>query len=158
MQRRYPQVVLAVILVVLGGCALAGQPALEHAISEYHKKVERVSLGDSKEKVLSILSPTQANLSPKFKKSHESYLENESLVEIYFFRSGWQRDGLTTDDEFTPYIFRDGILTAFGWTTLGGPKSVGQVRTAPARVTVQQQAPPKQSVTCITTGNITRCN
>ena len=35
-------------------------------------------------------------------------------------------DGLTTDDEFTPYIFNNGKLVGIGWQVLGGPKSQGQ--------------------------------
>jgi len=50
-------------------------------------------------------------------------MEEEVLVEILYYRSGWQRDGIVTDDEFTPYIFNDGVLVAIGWTTLGGPKT-----------------------------------
>ncbi|MCH2386777.1 MAG: hypothetical protein MK240_01115 [Opitutales bacterium] len=34
-------------------------------------------------------------------------------------------DHLTTDDEFTPYIFTDSVLTGIGWAVLGGPKSRG---------------------------------
>jgi len=50
------------------------------------------------------------------------------LVEIYFMRSGWQPDGLTTDDEFTPYIFHDGKLVGIGWSMIGGSKSQGQAQ------------------------------
>jgi hypothetical protein len=41
-------------------------------------------------------------------------------------RSARQPDGLTTDDEFTPYIFNDGRLVGIGWQVLGGPKTQGQ--------------------------------
>ena len=60
-------------------------------------------------------------------------MDNGNLVEIYFFRSAWQSDGLTTDDEFTPYVFKDGKLVAIGWTSIGGIKSQGQA--SPARNT-----------------------
>ena len=49
-------------------------------------------------------------------------------------RSSQQPDGLTTDDEFTPYIFTNGILTGIGWTVLGGPKTQGQVPQSPAHI------------------------
>ena len=42
-------------------------------------------------------------------------------------RSRRQPDGLTTDDEFTPYFFRNGRLAGIGWHQLGGAKSHGQV-------------------------------
>jgi hypothetical protein len=54
------------------------------------------------------------------------YKKDGTLVEILYFRSGWQPDGLTTDDEFTPYLFNDGELVAVGWAILGGPKTQGQ--------------------------------
>jgi len=41
-------------------------------------------------------------------------------------RSARQPDGLTTDDEFTPYIFNDERLVRIGWQVLGGPKALGQ--------------------------------
>ena len=50
------------------------------------------------------------------------------MIEILYFRSGWQSDGITTDDEFTPYVFNDDVLVAIGWATLDGPKTQGQSR------------------------------
>ena len=41
-------------------------------------------------------------------------------------RTGRQPDGLTTDDEFTPYIFNNGKLVGIGWHLIGGPKTQGQ--------------------------------
>jgi hypothetical protein len=54
------------------------------------------------------------------------YKKEGILVDILYFRSGWNSDGLTTDDEFTPYIFNDGKLVAVGWQFIGGKKSQGQ--------------------------------
>ena len=42
---------------------------------------------------------------------------------------------MTTDDEFTPYIFEDGKLIAIGWHILGGPKTKGRI---PDRINIQQ--------------------
>lgn len=61
------------------------------------------------------------------KKAPESYKKGDYIIEIYYFRSGWQPDGLTTDDEFTPYVFTNRILTSIGWTALGGARTQGQV-------------------------------
>jgi len=36
-------------------------------------------------------------------------------------RSARQPDGLTTDDELTPYIFNDERLVGIEWQVLGGP-------------------------------------
>ena len=121
---------LIVLMLTLTGC-------VDEAIRQYDAVAYQVQLGDSKEKVLSLLVPTQEPLSSKEKKRSEQYIEGGTKVEIYYFRTRRQPDGLITDDEFTPYVFRDGILKAIGWTTLGGPKTQGQA-TPKTNVNVQQ--------------------
>jgi hypothetical protein len=96
---------------------------VDSAIAQYHEKAGRVKIGDSKEAALQILVPTQEGLPPSTRRPPEAYKDGDDTVEIYYFRTGWTRDGRTTDDEFTPYVFKNGILQAVGWTTLGGPKT-----------------------------------
>ena len=48
------------------------------------------------------------------------------MVDIYYFRTLRQPDGLTTDDEFTPYVLNNDVLVAIGWTSIGGANSQGQ--------------------------------
>ena len=103
---------------------------IDRAISDYESVAPQVKLGDPKGKVLTILEPTQSGIPKGGRKGSESFLfeksfGEKSLIEIYFFRSKRIPDDRTTDDEFTPYTFTDGILTGIGWTILGGPKSVG---------------------------------
>jgi hypothetical protein len=50
-------------------------------------------------------------------------------------RTGWVSDGLTTDDEFTPYVFTDEVLTSIGWVALGGPKTTASPSSSPSRST-----------------------
>ena len=100
---------------------------IDSSIAKYNAVADRVQLGDSRNKVLSILNPTQEGIPQKNRKNPDKYIKNNVLVEIYYFRTGRQPDNLTTDDEFTPYLFNDGKLVAIGWHVLGGPKSVGQV-------------------------------
>jgi hypothetical protein len=102
---------------------LPGRQDVENAISRYHEKSTQVKIGDSKDKVLKILMPTQDGLPASSRRAHEAFKEAEDITEIYFFRTGWTRDGRTTDDEFTPYVFKNGMLQAVGWSTLGGPKT-----------------------------------
>ena len=111
---------------------------IDSSISKYNAVADRVQLGDSRNKVLSILNPTQEGMPHGNRKNPDKYIKNNVLVEIYYFRTGRQPDNLTTDDEFTPYLFNDGKLVAIGWHVLGGPKSVGQV-IQPAPVTTIQQ-------------------
>ena len=114
------------ILAITACLLLTG--CVDEAIRKHNLVASNVQLGDSKEKVLTLLMPTQDSLSPREKKSAEQYLKGGVKVAIYYFRTGRQPDGLTTDDEFTPYVFHDGKLVAIGWATLGGPKTQGQVK------------------------------
>ena len=101
--------------------------------------VNSVELGMSKQQISEVLGPTQARLRNTEIKQPDRYVKNGVSVEIIYFRSGWQSDGITTDDEFTPYLFNDGKLVAIGWATLGGPKSQGQARST-TTVNVQNSA------------------
>jgi len=120
---------LIIFSFVLAGCSPVGT-----TIQNYRAVAGRIQLGDSKERVLDLLGPTQEKLPYDEMKDQDSYLEDGNLMEIYYARSGRQPDNLTTDDEFTPYIFKNGKLVAIGWKTLGGPKSFGKVL-PPANVT-----------------------
>lgn len=124
-------VFLVILSLCLGGCETIG---LSTAIRRYYEVAPQVKLGDRKEEALGLLLPTQQELTAWEKKSPEFYKQGNDLIEIYYFRTGWQADGLVTDDEFVPYVFTNGELTAIGWTALGGPKTFGQV-VQPAPVT-----------------------
>jgi hypothetical protein len=53
----------------------------------------------------------------------DKFFKDGTEIEIYYMRSGHQGDGYTTDDEFVPYLFHDGVLVGIGWEVLGGPKT-----------------------------------
>jgi hypothetical protein len=93
---------------------------------DYERVALQVNLGDSKAEVIEILGPTQHRLRSHEKKPPDRYIKNGVNVEILYFRSGWQSDGLTTDDEFTPYLFNDNVLVGVGWQALGGIGTQGQ--------------------------------
>lgn len=111
--------------VLLAGCEVATSP-YQLTVDDYMNAAPAVSLGMSKLQVVEILQPTQRRLSNTEIKQPDMYTKEGVLVEILYFRSGWQSDGLTTDDEFTPYLFNDGNLVAVGWAVLGGARSQGQ--------------------------------
>ena len=122
---------------VLTGCATM---SIDSSISKHQKVASQIKIGDSKEKALSLLLPTQEGLGPKSKKQPEAYKNtNGDIIEIYYMRTGRQPDNLTTDDEFTPYIFTNNELTAIGWTALGGPKSHGKVIQPAPYINMQQK-------------------
>jgi hypothetical protein len=120
----------------LAGCATPDE-FIDKAISRYEAVESQIQLGDPKDKVLSIIEPTQRELESSWRKKPEKYIKEGVLVEIYYARSARQADGLTTDDEFTPYVFNDGKLVDIGWTAIGGAKSQGQT-TPTTNVNVQQ--------------------
>jgi len=111
------------LMLMLTGCSPS---RFQLTVDEYVAAAPGVSLGMSKEEVNEILKPSQQRLRNTEIKHSDIYEKEGVLVEILYFRSGWQNDGLTTDDEFTPYLFNDGKLVAVGWAVLGGPKSQGQ--------------------------------
>jgi len=119
---RMKKILLAILCLELTGCATTW----EMTVNDYAAVAPKVELGMSKQQVIEILTPTQRRLTNREIKQPDRYVKDGVNVEILYFRSGWQPDGLTTDDEFTPYLFNDGKLVAIGWVTLGGAKSQGQ--------------------------------
>jgi hypothetical protein len=112
-------------LLMLCGCGLM----IDKAISRHHEVAGQISLGDSKQKVLSVLQPIENDIPSAARRTSEAFLVADSQgkehrIEIYYFRSARYADEMLTDDEFTPYVFKDGYLVAIGWAYLGGPKTV----------------------------------
>ena len=96
------------MLLALNGCLHYLNPdhrKIESALSKYNAVQSQIEIGDSKDRVLGILLPTQEGLTIELSKSPEKYVRDGARTEIYYVRSGWVRDGRTTDDEFTPYVF-----------------------------------------------------
>lgn len=97
--------------------------ALSRSVARYEQAASLIQIGDSREVVLARLEPTQRDLNANLLREPHSYRQGGDLVEIHYFRSGWYADGLNTDDEFTPYVFRNGRLTHVGWRTLTGART-----------------------------------
>ncbi len=115
-----------VLLTCIAISACSAGYRIDQATAQYDRVEDQVSLGDAKEKVLAILRPTQESVPRNSRKKADRYIKEGINVEIYYMRTGRQADGITTDDEFTPYIFNDGKLVGIGWGLIGGPKSQGQ--------------------------------
>ena len=123
---RITSLLCGVFMCLLCGCS----NSVELAIERYHTASPQVQLGMERDQVLLILTPTQEGLPLRHSKEPEMYYEvvdgQSRFVEIFFFRSQTNYDGILTDDEFTPYVFHDGKLVAVGWTAIGGPKTQAQ--------------------------------
>jgi len=119
----YSIITITILAIFVISCA---GYRIDRSISNYETESSKIQLGDSKQKVLLLLEPTQPG-KRKWRKNPEKYLAVDgSTIEIYYYRSSRQADGLTTDDEFTPYVFKDDVLIGIGWTSIGGPKTQGQ--------------------------------
>jgi hypothetical protein len=120
LENKMNKVIIAVIATMLmAGCATR---QIDGAVKGYKSAANQVALGDSRDKVLAILLPTQQNLPLRT----TNHIKGGATVEIYYMRSGRQAGDLTTDDEITPYVFRDGKLVGIGWNMIGKPKSRGR--------------------------------
>lgn len=97
---------------------------LDTAMAHFRQEVGKIRIGDSKDSVLSVLSPTQSRLRSEWQKPPQSYDEGGDLLDICYIRTNVVPDGSVTDDEFTPFIFRDGVLVSIGWRMIGGPVSL----------------------------------
>jgi hypothetical protein len=131
---------IAWLIPAIAGCALTGcvmerwsqeytTARIDEAIARYKAASAKVALGDARDQVLDLLQPTQFELESNEIKPPVAFTTvtdsgQESLVEIHYFRSARHLDeapdsnGLPPNDDFTPYIFTDGVLTGIGWQTL----------------------------------------
>jgi hypothetical protein len=121
----FRDILLVTLSLIISGCAAVTSP-YQLTVDDYMLAAPRVSLDMTKSQVVEILQSSQQRLKNTEIKQPDMYKKEGVLVEILYFRSGWQSDGLTTDDEFTPYLFNNGKLVAVGWAVLGGAKSQGQ--------------------------------
>jgi Protein of unknown function (DUF3192) len=117
-----------VLTATLVGCA-SMDSQIQLAVDDYVAAAPKVRLGMTKAQVVELLQPSQSRLRNTDMRQPDMFTKEGALVEILYFRSGWQdNENFTTDDEFTPYLFKDGKLAAVGWAPLGGPKSQAQAR------------------------------
>ncbi len=109
------------VLFLMTGCVDLENYVLNEeigtAIAKYHDVAPQVTVGTTKKEALAILSPTQSGLRPQLQKPPEQWRSatTHHLIELYYFRTNHVRDGRTTDEEFTPYLFIDETLEAIGW-------------------------------------------
>jgi hypothetical protein len=120
---------------LLAGCALEQASKdytisrIDEAVARYKTESAKVKLGDSRDKVLALLEPTQFELESNEIKAPVALegdigTTGDRVVVVHFFRSARHADeapdarGLPPDDDFTPYIFTDDVLTGVGWASL----------------------------------------
>ena len=114
---------LVFAISLTNGCVRHCDPQIQLSIEHYNAIKSHIQIGDSFEKVAPLLEDILKCLPNGCKKEEEAYEENNQHIVIIYARSTCFPDGLTTDDEFTPYIFCEGTLRSIGWDPLGGPKT-----------------------------------
>jgi hypothetical protein len=129
--------VLLIFPIFIGGCA---EIAMDSNLYEYRNMQNQLNLGDSKSKILSKLEPLMTDLPSSWKRPADQYMVDQDRYYVYYHRTSWTQDGAVTDDEFTPYVFKNDKLVAIGWQSLGGPKTVGNAAAASANQRAQSQA------------------
>ncbi len=97
---------------LLSGCVVSNP--YSETVEDYVAAESRISLGMSIDEVDRVLAPTQHRLSLSERKRDKRFSKQGQEVLVRYYRSGWQPDGRLTDDEYTPYRFDDGKLTAIG--------------------------------------------
>ena len=81
-------------------------------MTDNSRNIQKINLGDSREKVTEIMGYPNKN---PYKK--EAVLKNGKTYEIFFYyteKSIWI-DGGISDDETTPVIFYNGQVVGYGW-------------------------------------------
>ena len=128
---------LLILPFFIGGCA---EIAMDNNLYEYKKVQHTINLGDSKNKVLGTLLPMMEDIPSSWKRPADQYLIDNDKYYVHYHRTGWTSDGILTDDELTPYVFKNDVLVSIGWQALGGAKTVGDASAASANQRAQSEA------------------
>ncbi len=111
---------LALLPLSLASCAAL---TIDPVINQFSKSAYHVRPGMKIQEVLRIL-PDQSKLG-SYGRTPSFYKDGNNDVAIYYYRTARIPDHMSTDDEFTPFIFVNGTLSSIGWEALGGPRTYG---------------------------------
>lgn len=121
------RVIIAIILSALVlSCGVDPNRVFTNSMNKYRNIRPTINIGDSKDPTIAKLETIQKSFIkyiPENRPMESAQLKNGKTVDVFYMRTDWYEDNLTTDDEYTPYVFVDGQLAAIGWDVLGGPKS-----------------------------------
>lgn len=129
---------IAMPAILLIGCTTNYAAPAEYALVK-----NQVRLGMNRAAFSAVMKPVNDKTLSSQRRNDETYTEDGSVIDIAYVRSGRVPDGVQTDDEYTPYVFRDGILVAFGWRAIGGMKFTSadliKAEAAATKVNVRQE-------------------
>ena len=124
MRLRLNLFVVIVITFIFNGCVPIS--SMHSAVLEYKIIAPKISIGDDKEYVLSMLIPSQASIPRQMQRKPEKFMNYGEAVDIYFLRTEINSGDLNSDDDFTPYVFKKGILSFVGWRYVSRSRYHGQ--------------------------------
>ncbi|MFH0732362.1 MAG: DUF3192 domain-containing protein [Candidatus Omnitrophota bacterium] len=113
---------LAIVCIIISGCAAATLPYIRYENSE---RLKKLSLGMTKQQVLDIMGTKPI-------KAHNSFGEEMGIIDnpyktqgfevegknyevIYYYTQIVHSDGIINEDELTPLVFCEDKLTGAGW-------------------------------------------
>ena len=122
------RLLFALVCLSLAGCA----PSLvtQQAVADYRTEALKVSIGDARGYVLSILQTSQDVIPAHFKKRPERYLSYGVQVEIHFIRTDLASGMANADEDFTPYLFKNDVLVSVGWRYVSKTEFLEKAREA----------------------------
>ena len=124
MRLRLNLFVVIVITFIFNGCVPIS--SMHSAVLDYKVIAPKISIGDDKEYVLSMLIPSQASIPRQMQRKPEKFMNYGEAVDIYFLRTEINSGDLNSDDDFTPYVFKKGILSFVGWRYVSRSSYHGQ--------------------------------
>tara|TARA_R110002072_G_scaffold301408_1_gene481085 strand:+ start:1174 stop:1674 length:501 start_codon:yes stop_codon:yes gene_type:complete len=92
------------------------------APARYAEVKDQVDLGMTRYEFEQVMAPVNSGTLAHQKRTDETFTDNGRVFDIVYVRTGRIPDGIETDEEYTPYVFQDGVLVAFGWRAIGGMK------------------------------------
>ena len=125
---KFGMVGIVVSILSVAGCT--PNPVTQQAVADYKSVASQISIGDSREHVLAILQTNQQAIPSHFKRRPERYLSYGEQVEIHFIRTRLDSGGSNSDDDFTPYVFKNDVLVSVGWTYVSKTDFLDKAREA----------------------------
>ena len=125
---KFGTIALTVSVLSVAGCA--PNPVTQQAVADYKSVASQISIGDAREHVLATLQTNQQIFPSQFKRRPERYLSYGEQVEIHFVRTGLDSGGSNSDDDFTPYVFKNDVLVSVGWTYVSKTDFLDKAREA----------------------------
>jgi len=108
---------ILLLIVSLIGCAASN----EQLRTKNRENLLRLSLGMKKFEVLQIMGTQTVNTINNPYKVETPRGKDDQLYEVLFYHTELKnKDGIITDNELTPIVFRDNGLIGWGWAFLSG--------------------------------------